>query len=79
MVSRNLLKIKRESEISLEMPQWKRASSRVEWTISCFFSSFDSKFGIHLELRRGPHGPSRRATGKSSVYASCDVPLGIPL
>ena len=34
---------------------------------------------IPLELRRGPHGPARVASGKESLHASCEWPLGIPL
>ena len=32
-----------------------------------------------LELRRGPQGPGLVASGKSSVHANCEGPLGIPL
>ena len=32
-----------------------------------------------LELRWGPQGPTRMASGKASLHASCDGPLGIPL
>ena len=35
--------------------------------------------GIPLELRRGPQGPTRVASGKSSLHSSCEGPLGIPL
>ena len=33
---------------------------------------------VFLELRRGPQGPARGASGKSSRHASCKGPLGIP-
>ena len=36
MVSRTLSRLKRESGISLQTPQWKRASSRIEGRISWF-------------------------------------------
>ena len=39
MVSRILSRFNREHVISLEMPKWKRASSRLEGRISWFFSS----------------------------------------
>ena len=34
---------------------------------------------IPLELRRGIQGPARVASGKPSLHASCNGPLGIPL
>ena len=34
---------------------------------------------IPLELRRGRQGPARVASGKASLHASCEGPLGIPL
>ena len=37
------------------------------------------KLGVPLELRRGPQGPARVASGKYSLDASCQEPLGIPL
>ena len=43
-------KAEREGGISLMMPQWKRAASRVEGTTSWFFSSCGRKLGIPLEL-----------------------------
>ena len=57
----------------------KRASSRIEGRISWFFSSCNSKRGVPLELRWVPQGPSHVASGKSSLHASCEGPLGIPL
>ena len=36
-------------------------------------------FGVPLELRRGPQGPAHVASEKSSLHASCEGPLGIPL
>ena len=65
--------------ISLETPQQKRASSRVERRISWFFSSCDRKLGVPLELRRGPQGSPLVASGKSSLHVSCDGSLRIPL
>ena len=79
MVSRTLSRLKRESGISLQTPQWKRASSRVEGRISWFFLSCGSKLGVPLGLRWGPQGPTRGASGKSSLHASCEGSLGIPL
>ena len=61
------------------MPQWKRASSHTEGRISWFFLSCGRKLGVPLELRRGPQGPARVASGKSSLHASCEGPLKIPL
>ena len=69
----------REGAISLEIPQWKRASSRVEGRISWFFSSCSRNLGVPLELRLGPQGPYYVASGKSSLHASCEGPLRIPL
>ena len=65
--------------ISLETPQQKRASSRVEGRISWFFSSCGRKLGVPLELQWGPQGPARVASGKASLHASCEGPLGILL
>ena len=49
-VSRTLSRLKREGRISLQAPQQKRASSRVEGRISWFFSSCSSKLGVSLKL-----------------------------
>ena len=37
------------------------------------------KLGVPLELRQGPQGPARVASGKASLHASCERPLGILL
>ena len=79
MVSRTISRVKRESGISFETPQWKRASFYVEGRISWFFSSCSRKFRLSLELRPGPQGPACVASGKSSLHVSCEGPLGIPL
>ena len=60
-------------------PQWKRASSRFEGRISWFFSRCGRKLGVPLELQQEPQGPSRVASGKSSLHWSCEGPLGIAL
>ena len=78
-MSRTLSRLKRGGGISLEMPQWKRASSHVEGRISCFFSSCGRNLGVPLELRLGSQGPDHVASGKSSLHASCEGPLSIPL
>ena len=78
-MSRTLSRLKKKGGNSLKMPQWKRASSRVEGRISWFFSSCNSKRGVPLELQQGPHGPTRGASGKSSLHMSREGPLGIPL
>ena len=78
-VSRICLRLKGEGGISLETLQRKRASSRVEGRISWFFSSCSRKLQLSLELQRGPQGPARVASGKSSLHVSCEGPLGIPL
>ena len=62
--------------ISLEMTQRKSISARVEGTISMFYSSCS---GIPLELRLRPQGPACGASGKSSLHASREGPLRIPL
>ena len=74
-----LSRLKRQGGISLKMPQRKRASSRLERRISWFFSSCGRKLGVPLELRREPQGPALVALGKSSLHASCEGFLGIPL
>ena len=79
MVSRTLSRLKRESGIFLETPQWKRASSRIEERISWIFLSCSGQLGIPLELRWGHQGPAPVASGKSSLHASCEGSLGIPL
>ena len=76
---KDLSRLKREVGISLEMLQWKRASSRFEGRISWLFSSWGRKLEVPLELRQGPQGPACVASGKSSLHASCEGPLGIPL
>ena len=61
------------------MLQRKTAQSHVKGRISWYFSSCDRKLSVPLELRRGPEGPACVASGKSSLHASCEGPLGIPL
>ena len=73
------MRLKNEAGISLKPLQQKRASSHVEWRISWFFLSCSMKLGVPLELRWGPQGPTRVASGKSSLHACCEGPLGIPL
>ena len=65
--------------ISLKKPQQKRASSRIEGRISWFFSGCGRKLRVPLELRWGPQRPAHVASGKSSLHAICEGPLGIPL
>ena len=65
--------------ISLETPQWKWASSRLEGRISWIFSSCSSNLGVPLDLGQGLRGPAPVASGKSSLHASCEGSLGIPL
>ena len=78
-VSRAISRLKREGDISLEMPQRTRASSRVEGRISWFFSNCSSKHGVPLELQWGPQGLTPWASGNSSLLAICEGLLGIPL
>ena len=59
-VSRTLLRLKREDGISLEMPQWIRASSHVEVRISWFF-----------ELQQETWSSSRGMTGTSGTRSCC--------
>ena len=61
--------------ISLEMPQRKWASSRLEGRTSWISRVAEGA----LDLRRGPLGPTLVASGKASPHASCMGPLGIPL
>ena len=67
--------LRREGGIPHKTPQMKK-SARFEWRISWFFSS-DS--GIPLELRWGPQGPTHGASGRSSLHASHEESLRIPL
>ena len=76
---KDLSRLKREGRISLETPQWKRASSRFEGRISWFFSSCGRKLGVPLELRWGPQGPARIALGQSSLHACYEETLGTSL
>ena len=62
-------KFQRLGVISLEMPQRKWASSRLEGRTSWIFSSC----GRCLGLRRGPLGPALVASGNASPNASCSV------
>ena len=52
---------------SLETPQRKWASSRLEGRTSWIFSIAAGA----LDLRRGPQGPALVASGKASPHASC--------
>ena len=63
--------LRREGGISLETPQWKRTSSRIEGKISWIFSSCGIKIGIPLELRWGPQGPSHGGLG--NVQSPCEL------
>ena len=72
------MRLRREGEISLMVPQRKWATSHVEGII-WFFSSCSMNLGVPLGLRRGSQGPARVASGKSSLYARCEGPLRIPL
>ena len=72
---RTLWKFQRLGVISLEKPQSKWASSRLEGRTSWIFSSLAGA----LDLRLGPQGPALVASGKASPHASCTGSLGIPL
>ena len=61
--------------ISLEKPQRKWASSRLEGRNSWIFSSLAGA----LDLRWGPQGPALVASGKASPMRVARGPLGIPL
>ena len=61
--------------ISLETPQRKWASYRLEGRTSRIFSSF----GRSSRLRRGPQGPALVASGKACPHGVAWWPLGIPL
>ena len=78
-MSRRLSRLKREGRISLEVPQWKRASSHLEGRMSWCFLSCGSKLGVPLELRWVPQRHACKASGTSSLHTSCEGPLGIPL
>jgi len=55
--------------ISLETPQPKWATSRLEGGTSWF----SRVAACALDLRRGPHGPALLASGKVIPHASCSV------
>ena len=76
---KDLPRFKREGGISLKTLQWKRASSLVEGRISWFFPCCIRKLMFPHELQRGPQGPARVSSGKSSLHASFKGPLWIPL
>ena len=61
--------------ISLETPQRKWASYRLEGRTSRIFSSFCRS----SRLRREPQGPALVASGKASPHGVARGPLGIPL
>ena len=63
---KDLCKFQRLGVISLETPQRKWASSRLEGRTSWMFSSC----GRCSRLRWGPQGPSLVASGKASPHAS---------
>ena len=75
-MSTTLSGLRKEAGITLEKPQLKSASARVEGRISYFFSSCG---GVPFELRRGPQGPDCGVSGRSSLHVSPKAPLGIPL
>ena len=74
-MSSTVSNFKRKRGISLEMLQWKRASSRDDGRTLWFFSSC---FGI-LDLRRGTQDASRVCPGKSNLHSCCEGELGITL
>ena len=53
--------------MSLQTPQRKWASSRLEGRTTWIFESWAGS----LELRRGPQGPALVASGKASAHGSC--------
>ena len=58
-----------------------REKSLISWSgknLLVFLSS-SRKFGVPLGLRQGPQGPVCIASGNSSLHASCEGRLGIPL
>ena len=57
----------------------KKASSHFEGRISWFFSSCSRKLGVPLKVRHGLQRPASVSSGKASLHASCEGPLGIPL
>ena len=61
--------------LSLETPQQKWASSRLEARTSWIFLNGAGA----LDLQREPQGPPLVASGKASPHASCSGSLWIPL
>ena len=61
--------------ISLETPQWKWASSRLEGRTSWIFSSCCR----WSRLTWGPQGPALVASGKASPHACCSGASRVPL
>ena len=75
---RTFSRLKRQGGISFKMLQGKRALSRTEERIYWFFLGCGRILRVPLELRLVSQGPTRVASGKSSLHASCQGPLGIP-
>ena len=73
-VSRTLSRLKREGGISLETPQGKEASSRIEGRISWFYSSWDKEIGVPFELQQGPLGTHSCCLRKASLHVNCEGP-----
>ena len=65
--------------IALESLQENHALSCIWGENSWCFLRCSRKLWAPLELRRGPQGPARIPSGKSSLHSSCERPLGIPL
>ena len=75
-MSRNLSGLRWKGGISLETPQRKTTSGRIEGRISWVFSSCSMD---PLEFEWDFQGPVLGTSGRSSLHASRDGPLGISL
>ena len=52
------------------------AVPHLAWMVDLIFLEL---LQVPLELQQGPQGTTPVASGKTSVHASCEGPLGIPL
>ena len=75
MVSRTLLRLKREDGISLQTPHGKGPHLALRGESPGFFE-LRQQTGVPLDLPRGPQGSSHVDSGKASLHASCDGPSG---
>ena len=71
--------LERELGIAIWALSEKTASSLIDGGISWIFSSCGGRLGIPLQVPRGSQGASCVASGKSSLYLSCEMECRIAL